>query len=124
MARQLTEQQSKFIDALLGEAKGNPARAKQLAGYLPGTNTKDLVSSLKDEILEATRLYLALHAPSAAIGIVDAISDPTELGIKEKLSAAKDLLDRIGIVKTEKVQVESSGGVMLLPPKQQNADEQ
>ena len=28
-----------------------------------------------------------------------------------------ELLDRVGLTKTEKVQVEASGGVMLLPPK-------
>jgi hypothetical protein len=26
-------------------------------------------------------------------------------------------LDRVGLIKTEKVQVEASGGVMILPPK-------
>jgi len=31
--------------------------------------------------------------------------------------AAKELLDRTGLVKTEKLQVESKGGVMLMPPK-------
>lgn len=123
MARQLTEQQKKFIEALFGEAKGDPVKAKKLAGYAVGFNTKDIVASLKDEILEATRLHLALHAPAAAMGIIGAIEDPTELGIKEKMVAAKDLLDRIGIVKTEKVEVQASGGVMLLPPKKANADE-
>ena len=33
------------------------------------------------------------------------------------MSAAKELLDRTGLVKTEKVQVEAKGGVMLMPPK-------
>jgi len=55
--------------------------------------------------------------------MVNGLDDPTELGIKEKLMAAKELLDRTGLVKTEKVQVEASGGVMLMPPKQQQEDE-
>ena len=46
-----------------------------------------------------------------------ALYDPTELGIRDKMSAAKELLDRVGLVKTEKMQVEASGGVMLMPPK-------
>jgi len=46
-----------------------------------------------------------------------ALFDPTELGLRDKMSAAKELLDRVGLVKTEKVQVEASGGVMLMPPK-------
>ena len=43
--------------------------------------------------------------------------EPTELGMKDKLTAAKDLLDRVGLVKTEKLQVEASNGLMILPPK-------
>jgi hypothetical protein len=33
------------------------------------------------------------------------------------MSAAKELLDRTGLIKTEKVQVEAAGGVMLMPAK-------
>ena len=33
------------------------------------------------------------------------------------MTAAKELLDRTGLIKTEKVQVETTGGVMLMPPK-------
>ena len=40
-----------------------------------------------------------------------------QLGIRDRLGAAKELLDRVGLIKTEKVQVEASGGVMILPPK-------
>jgi hypothetical protein len=51
------------------------------------------------------------------MAVIGGIDDPTQLGIKEKLSAAKDLLDRAGLIKTEKIEVNSSGGVMLLPAK-------
>jgi hypothetical protein len=51
------------------------------------------------------------------MAVISGIDDPTELGIKEKLSAAKDLLDRSGVVKTEKLEVQTSGGIMILPPK-------
>ena len=44
-----------------------------------------------------------------------------DLGTREKLNAAKELLDRTGIVKTEKMQVETSGGIMLLPAKKEDA---
>jgi hypothetical protein len=94
-----------------------------MAGYADSVSSRAIVNGLKDEILDATRLHLALHAPQAAMSVIDGINDPTELGIKEKLNAAKDILDRIGIVKTEKVQVEASGGVMLLPPKKADGDE-
>lgn len=123
MARKLTEQQTAFIEALFGDAKGSPVKAKKMAGYADSVSSRAIVNGLKDEILDATRLHLALHAPQAAMSVIDGITDPTELGIKEKMNAAKDILDRIGIVKTEKVQVEASGGVMLLPPKKADGDE-
>ena len=94
MSRELTERQQKFLSVLFDEANGDVVQAKLLAGYSATSGTTDIVKSLKDEILEAT-----------------------ELGLKEKMSAAKELLDRTGLVKTEKMQVESTGGVMLLPAK-------
>jgi hypothetical protein len=47
-----------------------------------------------------------------------ALIDPTELGIRDKMTAARDLLDRTGFMKTEKINVESSGGVFVLPAKE------
>ena len=118
MARKLTERQQKFIDALFADANGNIRDAKVIAGYSPNTNNQEIIQSLKEEILEATQLYMASNAPKAAIAMVEGLYDPTELGIKDKMAAAKELLDRTGLIKTEKVQVESSGGVMLMPAKQ------
>lgn len=123
MAKQLTEQQQRFLDVLFDEAGGNLKKAMRLAGYSEGYTTTQLAKVLKEEIIEATQLYMALNAPKAAAAMVNAIDDPTELGLKEKMAAAKDLMDRAGLVKTEKVQVESnSGGVMLLPAKEKEED--
>ena len=123
MARQLTEQQQKFLSVLFDEAGGNIAQAKKLAGYADTTSSTHVVNSLKEEILDATQRYLSRNAPRAAVAMVGALMDPTELGIRDKMQAAKELLDRTGLVKTEKVQVEAKGGVMLMPPKQMEEDE-
>ena len=117
MSRQLTEKQQKFLAVLFDEAGGDIVAAKKLAGYSDATATTDIVKGMKEEILEATQMYMARNAPRAAMAIVGGLSDPTELGIRDKMSAAKELLDRTGLIKTEKVQVEASGGVMLMPPK-------
>lgn len=123
MAKQLTEQQQKFLDVLFDEAGGNLKKAMRIAGYSEGYTTSQIAKVLKEEIIEATHLYMALNAPKAAAAMVGAIDDPTELGLKEKMSAAKDLMDRAGLVKTEKVQVESNlGGVMLLPAKEKEEE--
>ena len=117
MARQLTEKQQKFRAVLFDEAGGDMVAAKKMAGYSDTSGTADIVKGLKEEILDATQMYMARNAPKAAIAMTHALYDPTELGIRDKMSAAKELLDRVGLVKTEKMQVEASGGVMLMPPK-------
>ena len=117
MARQLTAKQQVFINVLFDEAAGNVTLAKKIAGYADTTSTSEIVKGLKEEILDATQLFMARNAPQAAVAMAGALMDPTELGIRDKMSAAKDLLDRTGLVKTEKMQVEASGGVMLMPPK-------
>ena len=122
MARQLTEMQQRFLDVLFEEAGGNVVAAKKLAGYSETSSTTDITKGLKDEILEATQLYMARNAPQAAVAIAGSLSDPTQLGVRDRLAAAKELLDRTGLIKTEKVQVETSGGVVLMPPKNTEDD--
>ena len=118
MARNLTEKQQKFLDVLFDEAGGDVVQAKKLAGYGEQSSTTAIVESLKDEIGDRTRSYFARTAPKAAMAMVGALYDPTELGIRDKMTAAKDLLDRAGLIKTEKVNVESSGGLFVLPAKE------
>lgn len=117
MARELNERQQKFLEVLFEDAGGDVVAAKKLAGYSDNTPTTAIVKGLKEEILEATQMYMARNAPKAAMAMTGALYDPTELGIRDKMSAAKELLDRTGLIKTEKVQVEASGGVMLMPAK-------
>ena len=117
MPRQLTEKQQILLNVLFEEAAGDIVQAKKLAGYADSSSTMEIVKGIKEEILEATQMYMARNAPKAAIAMTHALYDPTELGIRDKMSAAKELLDRTGLVKTEKMHVEASGGVMLMPPK-------
>ena len=116
--KQLTEKQQAFLNVLFDEAGGDVVAAKKLAGYSEGTATSSILKTLKEEISAATTEYMARIAPRAAVAMGNALIDPTELGIKEKMIAAKDLLDRAGFVKTERVNVESSGGLFVLPAKE------
>lgn len=119
MARALTENQQRFLEVLFDEAGGDVVAAKKLAGYSENTPTRLIVEALKDEIADATRTYFARTAPKAAMAMTHALYDPTELGIKDKMAAAKDLLDRAGLGKVDKVDVSSSsGGIFYLPPKE------
>ncbi len=89
-----------------------------MAGYSDTTSTTFIVESLKDEITDKTRSYFARTAPKAAMAMVGALYDPTELGIRDKMTAAKDLLDRAGLGKVERVDVTTGGGVFYLPAKE------
>ena len=118
MARQLTEKQQKFLDVLFEEAKGNPVTAKKLAGYSENNPTSAITSSLQEEIADLTKKFIASSATKAAYSLSQVIDNPTDLGNKEKMIAAKDILDRGGCTKTDKVEVTSASPLFILPPKE------
>ena len=47
------------------------------------------------------RILLAMNAPKAAFGIVEVLNDPSSVGAKNAISAARKVLDRYGLVKKE-----------------------
>ena len=116
--RELTERQTTFLQVLFHEADGNLSKAKTLAGYNEKSSVSTIVRSMKDEILEMTKEYMALNAPKAAVGLATILDSPSELGNQHKLSAAKEILDRVGIHKTDKVELSTPTGVMILTPKE------
>ena len=103
MAKNLTEKQQKFLDVLFEEAQGNPVKAIKLAGYAEGTSSTTVMNSLIDEVAELTKKFIATRGPQAAWSMMEILQNPTDLGNKEKMAAAKDFLDRAGFAKTEKV---------------------
>ena len=118
MARNLTEKQQMFLDVLFEEARGSPARAVKLAGYAPGISSSVILNSLQEEVAELTKKFLATRGPQAAWSMMEILNNHTELGNKDKMAAAKDLLDRAGFVKTEKVEVKADSPLFILPPKE------
>lgn len=122
--RKYTDKQEAFLNALMGEARGNIRAAMREAGYSDSVKTSEVVSSLRDEIIDRASMMLAMNAPKAAFGIVDVLDDPSALGARNSISAAREVLDRTGLVKKEQVQVEAKGGGMfVLPPKQNDVEE-
>ena len=118
--KKLTEKQQKFIDVLFEEAKGNPVEAKRLAGYADTVSSTTITAVLQDEITELTKKFIATAGSKAAYSMMQVMTNPTDLGNKEKMAAAKDFLDRAGFVKTEKVEVKAENPVFILPPKNEN----
>jgi len=123
MTKTLTPKQEDFLKALLGEARGNIRAAMDMAGYSKSTKTTDVVGPLKEEITERAGMMLAMNASKAAFGIVDVLDDPSALGARNAISAAREVLDRTGLVKKEQVEVSGNvGGIFILPPKAANDD--
>ena len=89
-----------------------------IAGYAKTTKTAEVVNSFKEEITELASMMLAMNAPESAFGIVNVLSDPSSLGARNAISAAREVLDRSGLVKKEQIEVtNNSGGIFVLPPK-------
>jgi hypothetical protein len=117
MSKNLTEMQQRFLDVLFEEAKGDFVKAKKLAGYSDNVSTKQIVESIEDEIAELTKKFIARVGVKAAYSMFEVMSDPVALGNKEKMAAAKDLLDRGGFKAKDEVKIESDTPLFILPSK-------
>ena len=120
--RELTDKQQLFLDVLFEEAEGDPLKAKKLAGYSDNVPTSSVTASLVDEITELTRKFIAQSSTKAAYTMFKVMGATDMLGAKERMAAAKDLMDRAGFVKTEKVEVSTSEPVFILPAKRSSED--
>ena len=117
--KELTSQQKTFISFLFGKAQGNPKKAGELAGYAPSSYPK-VVKALKDEIVSQAEYSLALHSAKAVKGLVDALDeDGMTPAANIRMEAAKQILDRVGLVKKEKIDINAqvAHGIFILPPK-------
>ena len=115
--RKLTEQQQTFLAALSTTAKGDINLALQEAGYSPTSKSK-VIDSLKDEIVDVATKILAKSAPQASQKLVEILeSDDPIPQVNAKLQAAQTLLDRVGVAKRDKVDVNHtvSSGIFIIP---------
>lgn len=117
--KKLTEKQEAFLEALTGEAKGNIRQAMRMAGYSDATRMSEVVRPLRNEIVEYASMMLAMNAPKATFSMIDVLDDPSAMGARNAVAAAREILDRSGLVKKEQVEVKGpEGGIFILPPKQ------
>jgi dihydroxyacetone kinase-like predicted kinase len=116
--REYTEKQLAFLEALGSTAQGNIRMAMREAGYSDSTHQKEVINLLQDEMIAIANTILATHSAQAAFGLVGVLDEPTAMGAKNAITAATQVLDRVGIVKKEKVEVSTdTGGLFILPPK-------
>ena len=125
MTRALTTQQLRFLNAVFTpEAKGDLNKAKELAGYSDNTLLSEvMVDRVREELAKRIMEFVSDSSTKAAYSLYDILTgndDP--LGRSDRIRAAKDLLDRAGYVKTEKVEVSTTGGLFILPSKDNAED--
>ena len=117
--RVLTERQQKFLDCLI-QTGGDLKLAADLAGYAEGSYLQ-VIKALKNEIIDLATQILAQSAPKAALKLVHVMeSDEPIPQANVKLQAAQTILDRIGVSKTDKLDIsvdDSGGSLFILPAK-------
>lgn len=116
MTKELTEKQQSFLKNLVffnGDAK----EAAKKAGY---SNHYQVTKSLKTEIIDLAETILAQAAPKAALKLVQIMdsNDPIPQA-NMRIQAAQSILDRIGLSKTDRVDVthKAEQGLFILPAK-------
>ncbi len=121
--RELTDKQQAFLTHLV-ETQGDAKKAAELAGY--SSHYHHVVKTLKSEILDYAEGILAQSAPKAALkltSIIDSTAPIPQASIK--LQAAQTILDRVGLAKTERIDlnVNSPTGLFILPSKNETVIE-
>ena len=116
--RKLTEKQQDFLNNLI-ETKGNLKLSAELAGY--AGNHYQVIKSLRQEIVDLASNVLAREAPSAAFKLVEVMQSDTAMPqANVKLQAAQTILDRVGLGKLDRMEVNHNvgGGIFVLPEKE------
>ena len=117
--KELTTKQQSFLDYLV-TTNGDAKQSAELAGY--SGNHYQVLKSLKNEVLELTTDVLAQSAPQAAFKLLDIMNADRPIPqATNKLHAAQTILDRVGIAKTERLDINHkvTGGIFLMPDKQE-----
>ena len=117
--RNLTDMQEKFLDVLFAEARGNPREAARLAGYSENSYSK-VIRNLKKEITELAENHLSTHSAQAANRLIALLDeDGTTPQASIRLAAANSILDRVGLVKKDQLDINMKAlhGIFILPAK-------
>lgn len=114
------ERQANLIDILYDdEFKGTFKDAMTLAGYPPTTPMHVVKKAIAKPLIERGDIEMAAGTPQSIKRLLKILEDPELPGAKVLLAAVQTWLDRAGIVKKEKLEIEHTApnGVVFLPPK-------
>lgn len=115
-----TDKQKKLIELLQQpEYAKNPREAMRLAGYSDKSPINVIIRGIKQELLEIAESNLSLHVLGCVDAIIDVRDNPDQKGAKAKLEASSTVLDRAGVIKKDKLEIEhrAASGVLIIPAK-------
>ena len=118
MKKELTNKQQDFLNNLI-ECNGDPKAAAKKARYRAHYQ---VTKTLKAEIIDLAETILARSAPQAALKMVNIMnSDEPIPQANMRLQAAQSILDRIGLSKTDRIDVthKTDQGLFILPAKKE-----
>ena len=111
------DQQKLFFDLV---AAGTSVRDATVEANYTYSYGYELIRNYKEYLLDCVEQQLVLHAGKAAKILTDGLSsEGTDMHEKVHTTNAKDILDRIGLVKKDRlnVTVDSSSGLVIIPSK-------
>jgi phage terminase small subunit len=125
---ELTDKQKRFVQEYMKDScasraavrAGYSERAASEIGYqlLQKTSVLEVIQSLQDEIQQQLRVGFFLDAMTARKVLRDILDNPKSTD-RDKIAAAKDLLDRAGFKPAEKRELSGSGNpveIMFVDP--------
>jgi len=118
----MTDKQQKLLDALFtDEVKGDLRKAMDVAGYSKATPVSVATAPIRDKIADKVKEFLASEAAVEASWVMRSALNPKTpedlLGLRERISAAKDLMDRAGLGAAQRVEVDAKNPLFILPAK-------
>jgi|TARA_R110001592_G_scaffold221303_1_gene476078 hypothetical protein len=117
------DQQKLFFDLIAAGTSVRDAAAEAEYTYRYGY---ELLRNYKEYLLDCVEQQLVLHAGKAAKILTDGLSsEGTDMHEKTHTTNAKDILDRVGLVKRDRldVTVDSASGLVIIPSKVSTNDD-
>lgn len=120
MTKKLTDKQEKLLEFLYSDQfTGDIRAAADYAGYSRNSDLVDILRGIREEFLDRSELSLLMKTPKAIKVLAEILDSPKPLGSDTRLKAATEIMDRIGLVKKEKVEIKADIGnaLLILPSK-------
>jgi len=117
----LTEQEEYFLNILFDRCSGDIQYAMKEAGYPKDASAIQLSKKLSKQIRDRSKDYLTAATAKASSQLVKIFEDPSAMGAKNIISAAKEILDRGGVNNEQEIKLPDNA-IVILPPKNKQDD--